>query len=252
MNSLDSRHLRTGDTFAYRLTTPGTFHYGVGVPGGVIAQGHHAPFEIVVRPDAGAAHQTHYVKVTYENGAFGVDKPRLEVNRDDAVMWSVATANAPGFRVAGRGEGAHFDSSELPVNSLYTHVFGSPGEVKWGSPQEPDLHGTILVEAHPVCRTNSEREAYFSKLAEPTLVMIDNHRARPGQATITVGQTVFFAVRTGGGISIVDKALLAALNPQPLPPSPPPEEAGGRRLRSARGGAPRSAKGGAGSRTKKK
>jgi plastocyanin len=224
MNSLDSRHLRVGDTFALRFTTPGAFHYGVGVAGGPIARGHHAAFEIVVRPDAGPSHKTHYVKVTYENGALGVDTPKLEVNRDDAVMWSAAAGNAPGFRVSGHGEGGEFDSSELPVNSLYTHVFGSPGEVKWGSPHHPDLHGTIIVETHPVCRNNQEREAYFSKLAEPTLVLIDNHRARPGQATITVGQTVFFAVRTGGGISIVDKTLLAAANPQPQSSSPPSQD----------------------------
>jgi len=44
---------------------------------------------------------------------------------------------------------------------------------------------------------------------------------RRRNSKITVGQTVFFAVKSAAGISIVDKNLVAsasALNPQPLPP----------------------------------
>jgi hypothetical protein len=48
--------------------------------------------------------------------------------------------------------------------------------------------------------------------------MIDAPKVHPKRVKVVLGQTVFFAVRTGARISIVDKALLSALNPQPLPP----------------------------------
>jgi hypothetical protein len=58
--------------------------------------------------------------------------------------------------------------------------------------------------------------------------MIDSGRARPSKVTVVTGQTVFFAVRSSGGISIVDGRLLGAstgdLNPQPLPPGVTSEE----------------------------
>ena len=58
----------------------------------------------------------------------------------------------------------------------------------------------------------------MKRLSEASIVMIDAPKAHPKRLKVALGQTVFFAVRSGRGISIVDKTLLAALNPQPLPP----------------------------------
>jgi len=94
MNSLDSRHLRVGDTFAQRFTTPGTYRYTVGVTGS-LTDGGDGSFTIKVGEDAGAAPKTYYVGVLFANGAFGVDKETVEIARNDVVMWSTAAAAAP-------------------------------------------------------------------------------------------------------------------------------------------------------------
>ena len=97
MNILDSRYLRPGDTFAQRFTTPGSYQYAVGIQGSLAEPGHDSPFAIIVGDAAGAAPKTHYVTVAYANNAFSVMPNRLEINKNDAVLWSGTTLNAPGF-----------------------------------------------------------------------------------------------------------------------------------------------------------
>lgn len=224
MNSLDSRHLRLGDTFAYCFTRPGRYRYAVGVRGFAVVSEHDAKFEIVVADEAGsAAPRTEYVKVAFD-GAFGVDRPSVSIHRGDVVLWSTSSFTAPGFAVFGSAADVGFDSSELHDNSIYSHAFGAPGEIEWADPREFSLHGTIIVQDQR-CRSHEERAAYMKRLREPTLITLEGREAQPSQVQISVGQTVFFAVRSGDGVAIVDRQLLAALNPQPLPPGPPPEAA---------------------------
>ena len=222
MNVLDSRFLRPGDTFAQRFTKPGTYHYAVGIQGSLAAPGHDSPFVIIVDSSPGKAPKTHYVTVAYAQGIFSVLPTQLEINQNDAVLWSGAQPNVPGFSVSGQSEHARFDSAEIHSNGMYSHAFGGSGVIEWSDAHEPKLHGRITVEDHPACRTHEDRQAYTQKLSKATLVMIEDGRARPSKVKIVVGQTVFFAVKSAGGISIVDRALLGSspvfLNPQPLPP----------------------------------
>lgn len=222
MNSLDSRYLRVGDTFAHRFTTPGTHRYALGAPGALGEPGHHAAFAISVAEEAGTAPGTHYVTVVFANGVFAAEPAELAIKRNDVVMWSTQSESTAGFSVQG-GEGrARFDSACLPANSMYSHAFGGTGVFEWTSIVDPKLCGTVTVQPHPPCRTPAEQEAFMSSLAQPTLVMIDGLKAHPKKVSITFGQTVFFAVRSGGDVAIVDSVLQgidwAALNPQPLPP----------------------------------
>jgi hypothetical protein len=219
MNSLDSRYLRLGDTFAHRFTHPGKYRYNVDVPGGIAPSGHHAGFEITVAAEKGAASQTHYVTVSYVNGAFAIDPAAvLHIENNDVILWSTASAATPGFAVHGRSEGLHFDSAKLPANSMYSHAFGVTGEVTWCDAGNPAIGGFIAVAAPPAIHTDEHRMDYMKTLGKATLVMIDAPKVHPKRLKVVLGQTVFFAVRSGHGISIVDKALLNALNPQPLPP----------------------------------
>ncbi len=222
MNSLDSRYLRLGDTFAHRFVTHGTYRYTVGIPGGIVPPDHHEDFEIVVAAGAGAASTTHYVVVAYADGVFSVEPRTLHIRHNDVVLWSTASAATPGFAVRGATKTTRFDSADLPANSMYSHAFGSPGQFTWSSVRDPRLNGTVSVTAHPLCLTEEHRAAYLEKLGKASLVMIDGPKAHPKKISVTVGQTVFFAVRSGEGVAIVDRALLAAtagmLNPQPLPP----------------------------------
>jgi plastocyanin len=143
----------------------------------------------------------------------------LDINRGDVVLWAATAAGAPGFAVYGQSEQDRFDSAEIGMNGMYSHAFGLAGEFEWGDAHVPGLHGTIIVEAHPRCRTHGERQAYAQVLGKGTVVTIEDGQAYPDKVRITVGQTVFFAVKSGRGVSIVDKTLLRAfLNPQPLPP----------------------------------
>jgi plastocyanin len=221
MNELDSRYLRPGDTFAQRFIKAGTYHYTVGIAGSLATAGHDAPFTLTVTAKAGAAPQTHYVTVDYASGSFTATPAQLQINEGDAVLWSSTAAAAPGFSVCGQSNDERFDSAEIHANGMYSHAFGMTGEFEWCDPRERKLHGTIAVEAHPVCRTHEDRQAYTHKLSQATLIMIDHGHVRPRNVKITVGQTVFFAVKSAAGISIVDKNLVASasgLNPQPLPP----------------------------------
>lgn len=224
MNSLDSRHLRLGDTFAHRFLRPGTYRYAVGVRGCAAVSEHQAKFEIIVADEAGpAVPKTEYVKVAFD-GAFEIDRPSVSIRRGDVVLWSTTSFTAPGFAVLGSAGDAGFDSSELHDNSIYSHAFGAPGEIEWADPNEPNLHGTIIVQDQR-CRSHEERTAHMERLREPTLITLEGREAHPSQVRIVVGQTVFFAVRSGNGVAIADRRLFAALNPQPLPPGPPPEAA---------------------------
>ena len=223
MNSLDSRHLRLGDTFAYRFTSSGTYRYAVGVRGCAVVSEHELKFEIVVADEAGSAQKMEYVKIAFD-GAFGVDRPSVSIHRGDVVLWSTSSSTAPGFAVFGSAGDVGFDSSELHDNSVYSHAFGAPGEIEWADPREPNLHGVIIV-LDQRCRSHEERAAYMARLREPALITLEDREAQPSRVQISVGQTVFFAVRSGDGLAIVDRQLLAALNPQPLPPGPPPEAA---------------------------
>ena len=86
MNSLDSRYLRLGDTFAHRFTHSGRYVYAVGAPGGIAPPGHHTGFEIVVEAEKGAASQTHYVTVAWANGAFSVEPANLHIKNNDVIL----------------------------------------------------------------------------------------------------------------------------------------------------------------------
>jgi len=222
MNSLDSRYLRLGDTFAHRFVTHGTYRYTVGIPGGIAPPDHHGAFEILVAAGAGTASTTHYATVSFADGVFSVEPKALHIRHNDVVLWSTASATTPGFAVQCTNKTAQFGSAELPANSMYSHAFGSPGEFAWSSVRDPRLNGTVSVTAHPPCLTEEHRVAYLEKLSKASLVMIDGTKAHPRKIAVTVGQTVFFAVRSGEGVAIVDRTLLAAtagmINPQPLPP----------------------------------
>jgi plastocyanin len=216
MNTLDSRFLRLGDTFAQRFTMAGSYSYAVGIQGSLATSGHDAPFVIVVADETATEPKTHYITVSYADNTFSATPARLEINKNDGVLWYGTTPGAPGFGVSGESRGTRFDSAEIHANGMYSHAFGVSGVIEWSDAHEPALHGTIVVETHPACHTHEDRQAYVQKLAKATLVMIEDGRARPSKVRITVGQTVFFAVKSSGGISIVDMRLL--LNPQPLPP----------------------------------
>ena len=185
---------------------------------------HQAKFEIVVADVAGsAAPRTEYVKVAFD-GAFEVDRPSVSIDRGDVVLWYTSSFTAPGFAVFGSAGDVGFDSSELHDNSVYSHAFGAPGKIEWAAPHEPSLHGTIIVRDQR-CRSHKERAGYMERLREPTLITLEGREVHPNQVQISHRQTVFFAVRSGASVAIVDRQLLVALNPQPLPPGPPPEAA---------------------------
>ena len=221
MNSLDSRYLRLGDTFAHRFVKAGTYHYAVTIHGGIELPSHHPRFEITVAKKPGSASKTHYVTVSYANGVFSVEPKTLRIKHNDVILWTTASAATPGFAVNGESKAARFDSANLPANSMYSHAFGTSGVFEWSSARDPKLNGTVTVAAHPPCHTEEDRSAYLKKLSQAVVVMIDAPKAHPKKISITVGQTVFFAVRSGEDVAIVDRTLLAAaqcmINPQPLP-----------------------------------
>ncbi len=51
-----------------------------------------------------------------------------------------------------------------------------------------------------------------------TVITIADGKVEPGEADVFVGQTVFFAVVTGPGVSVTDERLLGKWDDSPEPP----------------------------------
>jgi len=67
----------------------------------------------------------------------------------------------------------------------------------------------VVRVADPKPRNQDELRAWQSRLGEGALVMISDGRPEPAEVEIVLGQTVFFAVVKGPGLTITDGSLVA-------------------------------------------
>lgn len=216
-DQLDSRVLRFTDTYAQRFMRPGTYRYGVvaagahpakAVPVDAVRSLHRgsapAPFTVQVdEGETGAMAQT-VLTVRREGARFVVDQPTVRIRTGDMVMWHGTDPSWP-FAIAGEKE--FFGSDRLVNESGFSHAFTAAGTHEWGDAYGSGLRGTVRVR-QPRLGSAKDVEAWQSRLSAGTLVTITDAVAEPAEVELVVGQTVFFVVTRGPGVSVTDVDLL--------------------------------------------
>lgn len=208
MNSLDSRFLSFGDTFAQNFPRPGRYSYTFGQPvaNRFAPDGTRFTINVKEAADKEREGQQHNVVVRQEGKTLKADPPALEIEAGDLVLWAALDSSTPGFSVSGRSENDSFSSAALAREALYTHAFGSPGVFDWEDANGRRVAGKVTVTM-PETKSARETDAYKERLTRATLVTISGEKVEPAQVEVVVGQTVFFAVEKADGITITDRRL---------------------------------------------
>jgi plastocyanin len=220
--NLDSRALRNTDCYGQRFMKPGTYPYAVVPAGGAGANGDYPYVVEVVERSSEKERDMHQTLVTVrfvkerhgdccdertsDPGRFVPDQERIQIEAGDMVMWNSPDAATRPFAVHGQKD--FFSSTALTNECGYTHVFMTPGEHEYVDANGSGLRGVVKV-ADPRPRTHEELRAWQARLGEGTLVMISDGRPEPAEVEIMMGQTVFFAVVKGTGVTITDASLVA-------------------------------------------
>jgi plastocyanin len=214
IDALDSRALRLTDCYGQRFMKAGTYRYHV-LPVGGHYMTEERPFSVKVTDRAGQAKMTqHSLVVTIDRGRFRVDREDVAIGTGDLVLWNCPDPKAMPYMVVGDKE--FFGSHRLLNESGYSHAFGSAGEYQWRDAYGSGLSGVVRVR-NPECKTEPDFQRWHKSLAKGTLVTIGDGRAEPREVDIVTGQTVFFAVTKGPGISITDQRLLPRQTESPKP-----------------------------------
>ena len=219
--NLDSRALRNTDCYGQRFMKPGTYAYAL-APAGAAGAGGEFPYVVEVVERSGKRDremQQTIVRVRFvkerhgeccderyaDPGRFVPDQERVTVEAGDMVLWNSPDAATRPFVVEGQKE--FFGSAALTNECGYTHVFRTPGEHEYVDANGSGLRGIVRV-ADPTPRNAAELRAWQARLGEGALVMINDARPEPAEVEIMLGQTVFFAVVNGPGVTITDAGLV--------------------------------------------
>ena len=209
---LDSRALRRTDCYAQRFMKAGTYPYNV-LPAFGDCIDPDRPFTIKVaeQKNKKSPMTQHNVVVRLDQGRFTVDRTEIEIEAGDLVLWNCPEAGVTPYCIAGEKE--FFASSRLVNECGYTHAFGLAGEYRWRDANGSDTHGVVRVR-DPQCKDHSQFGNWHAKaLRKGTVIVIQNGKASPVSVDIVTGQTVFFAIAKGPGISITDERLLPQHKP---------------------------------------
>ena len=207
LDTLDSRALRAVDCYGQRFMREGGYGYHV-LPAGGGAVNLERPFRIDVAPRKSDGKMTqHHVSVAWDGGRFLPDREKLAIEAGDLVTWNCADPHAPPFEIA--GDKAFFGSSSLVNECGFSHAFGLPGNYEWVDANGSGLRGVVRVKAVH-CAKREDLAHWREKIAKAALVMISHAKAEPAEVDIVVGQTVYFAIVTGPGVTITDARLAGA------------------------------------------
>jgi len=214
VNTLDSRSLHLHNCFAQPFPAAGEIKY-------VLVVGSLSPsspptdtsngFKIDVIPKVNAGPPTQYtVLVSVVNGTLVPTPAALVISVGDIVLWHHDDSSTPRrFGVIGAGNNFAFSSGSLTNEAVFTHAFGLPGTYDWIDATGKQLGGKIVVSATQLNK-DAERANYLKTLATPAACEIkDNKVTSGGSLNIVVGQTVFWKVWNGNGVTITDKRLVS-------------------------------------------
>jgi len=210
MSALDSRLLTYLDCYGQRFPTPGQVRYAVTGPMAACLRVDDPPFLVQVADQQAADPQQHDVEVRYEGGAFNVVPAEIAISAGDVVLWHAAQDTTPPYAVWGEGKDAAFSSTSLQVEAVYSHAFGSTGDIEWTDVNQSGVHG--LIRVRDLDTTDKDAcDRWGRMLHEGAVVVVDGDRVDPLEVHIVTGQTVFFAVTRSSGITVTDAALVAQL-----------------------------------------
>jgi hypothetical protein len=217
---LDSRALGRTDCYGQRFMKAGTFRYNV-LPVGGQSVTDERPFAVEVREAGKGEMKQHNVAVRFEGGRFRAAQDEVVIDAGDVVLWNCPDNASVPYVIAGDKE---FFASDRMVNECgYSHAFGFPGEYRWVDAHGGRAAGIVRVK-DPACKDAADFQRWRKQLAKGNVVMIQGGRAAPREVEILTGQTVFFAVVKGSGMSITDERLLKEVKPRPRPGRPPKAE----------------------------
>jgi hypothetical protein len=167
------------------------------------------PYSVLVRePTSGDAMQQRTVRLAYDGRGFVPDQTEVVIDAGDLVLWNCTQAPV-GCEIV--GDKGFFRSSALTNECGYSHAFGMPGDYEWGDAHGHahghEIHGVVHVLT-PDRRNDEDLRSWRERLATPTLVTIIDAEVDTPEVTVEVGQTVFFAVVRGPGLSITDQRIL--------------------------------------------
>ncbi len=208
---IDSRCIGHGDCFAKKMSAAGTVRYIVTRPSGVYQPIGATAFTVKVKASSKPAKEgwQHDVRVSRDARGFTVDRPVLEVEQGDSVLWHAPGPRVPGFAVCGEHGRHRFDSFRIDQEAVYTHAFDLPGEYRWVDAHGSGLSGVVVVRSPDKGDRKSHR-AWIKALSKGSLVHIRGGRAIPAKIELVTGQTAFWAVESAPGISITDERLLGS------------------------------------------
>lgn len=205
LNTLDSRALQRADCYGQRFMKPGIYPYDI-VPARGASISTDRPFAIKVRKGhKKSGMMQHNISVGLNDGGYSAETAELEIDVGDMVLWNCNQRGAMPFAVVGDHE--FFNSNRLKDESGFSHAFGSPGEYHWVDAYGSKTSGVVRVK-DPGCTNEAELKRWRQSLEKGTVIMINDGKAEPSSVDVVVGQTVFFMVVNGPGISITDARLL--------------------------------------------
>lgn len=208
MDTLDSRSLRYLDCYIKRFSKPDQINYHVTTAAGVCLPLDEESFTIIVNGCIEREEGNQYdVIVRREGQKLVADPAYLEIESGDVVLWHAANSSVPGFIVVGKGECSKLDSSALTEKSVYTHVFGMPGEYKWMDANHGTVSGVVEVYS-PNPNEKQDCQDKVSALTDGIIITICEDKVVPERVQVLVGQTVFWAIERASGISITDVGLV--------------------------------------------
>ena len=201
---LDSRALRRTDCYGQRFMKAGTYRYHIVSPQADLITDER-PFAIEVVGNELTAHmQQHTVIVRRDGGRFKPDQENVKIRAGDLVLWNCPDSALP-YMIAGDKE--FFSSYRLTNECGYSHAFGTSGEFHWIDAFGSKVSGVVRVK-NPDGKERADIERWRQTLAKGAIVVVTGDKAEPREIDIVMGQTVFFAVSKGPGISITDARLL--------------------------------------------
>jgi len=210
INSLDSRTIKLGDTFAQQFPKEGAATYHLAPLSGW-PEGGGYPIKVSTAKTGKDEPATHHVKVCLKDRHLTAEPATLEIAAGDVVMWCPADGSTPGFQVSGTAPHGDFNSAAMNGPCLYTHAFGQEGTIVWCDPGGK-LCGEVVVR-NPTLEGDRGQAEFRRALAQGKVVVIKGDRAEPARLEVTTGQTVFFAVEKASGVAIADKRLCDAAPP---------------------------------------
>lgn len=210
MFALDSRALTYLDCYGQRFPAAGAVRYAVTGPLAACLRVDDPPFLLQVADEQAAEPRQHDIEVRYDNGAFDAVPQELAISAGDVVLWHSTQAATPPYAVWGQGTDVSFSSTALRAEAVYSHAFGSTGEVEWTDVNETGARGLIRVRDHDTTDRDA-CERWGRMLREGAVVVVDGDRVDPPELEIVTGQTVFFAVTQSSGITVTETSIIATL-----------------------------------------